>query len=149
MQLWFHSHIHSGYYSQKPTVEYDEDSEPGPEGDFVVKLCKDWETAARLPSPCDEQVRSVVVRTGIHYNCPHNMRNTIIKTVQCGNSTIQCGYYINEAQVLHSARDEFAGQRNSFIWRIISNHYHFNLTLNHWKVRSYLKLILSPIHIHM
>nr|CAG4641761.1 EOG090X07KR [Eurycercus lamellatus] len=51
-----------GYYPPSPDKEYTEDSEGG-KGDYFSELCKDWETAAKLPPGTN--TREVIVRTGV------------------------------------------------------------------------------------
>lgn len=51
-----------GYYRPSATAEYTEDS-PGGDFDYLSRLCKDWEDAAKLPA--DINVRQAIIRIGL------------------------------------------------------------------------------------
>uniref|UniRef100_H3A091 Short chain dehydrogenase/reductase family 39U member 1 n=1 Tax=Latimeria chalumnae TaxID=7897 RepID=H3A091_LATCH len=53
-----------GYYQPSRTAEYTEDS-PGGDFDYLSRLVKQWEAAAKLPEERGAHTRQVVIRSGV------------------------------------------------------------------------------------
>lgn len=55
----------SGYYKPCDKTEYSEDS-PGGNFDFLSELAANWENASKLDTPDCQNVRRVVIRSGMN-----------------------------------------------------------------------------------
>lgn len=59
-----------GYYKPSPEVEYDEnwtqpDDGRGKDGNFLMKLAKDWELSSELDEQKAPSIRRVIIRSGV------------------------------------------------------------------------------------